>query len=733
MKRILFALVSLFMFTILSAQETMQVENKKVGKLASEVGKSNAQKVRQLTITGILGNKDFEFISTMSNLEELNFIEATLSDEDYKEGKLSFIRRGLLTFPPMPSLKKLYAGDSRHLELLLGNSVPNLKELYVSNTTKEISISSGTQQESTQPLNPKAARMRVRNIGSGNENTENVYLDVFGVKLVNSNNDINEYSYREDKYRYYSRRGTYENEYNFNAYEGLPIKAKVLEIPTKYYLYCSDSREPRKPYKDVFPNIIKCEKENITILNLWDSSFDQSLLDEVDSLAIGAFYNSTMSSFKVPKKVKVLTKFCFKGCANLKEIDLTGIETIEGCAFAGTAIEKINLPSTIKELSTTAFLGSNIKQAEFLGNYPPELYRDINWNSENDINNNHLRDELQANQVRFIVPEGRLNAFQIGKWKKVSLKQKGTKTEYAFTVKMPGTLATQLTEELAPNIEELVIKGVLYDTDFEAIRKCTNLRSIDISHCYIVKSPETIKNEEEKSKYELAMIAAVARMANIDAQSKFENGLGSKGTVEYTNSFAEVFEALVDNFDALKVKADESCYFPRNAFDEMKFLEKIVFPLQLKNLDIWVNSPVLSEIVLPPYLETLKGRTATQTNNIRKVNFPSSLKIIGANFFNSCTSLEEIDLSNTQVEQIEKGAFENCKSLKLFKGSKCLKKLEDYSGNSFGFGTKNTVVGYFYTLEEPRGIHYGDFKEIHIPRGSKAGWSYDKVIDDIEE
>lgn len=717
MKRFLIALVSMFMFTILPAQEIMQVENKKVGKLATEVGKSNAQKVKKLTITGVLGNKDFEFISTMSNLEELNFIDATLSDEDYKEGKLTFIKGRDLNFPPMASLKKLYAGDSRHLDLILGNSVPNLKELYVSNTTKNISFGNAP-----------------------------ILLDVYGIKITNPrDNYINEY-YREDKFRYYSRRGTYhDTEYNFDAYNDFPIKTKVLEIPTKYYLCCDDSRDPRKPYKDVFPNIIKCEKENITILNLWDNSFEQSLLDEVDSLAIGAFYNSTMSSFKVPRKVKVLTKFCFKGCENLKEIDLTGIETIEGCAFAGTAIEKVNLPSSIKVISTTAFSGSNIKQAEFMGNYPPELYSDINWNSENEILNNHLKDDLQANQVRFIVPEGRLEAFQIGNWKKVSLKQKGTKTGYAFTVKMPGTLATQLTEELAPNIEELVIKGVLYDTDFEAIRKCTNLRSIDISHCYIVKSPKTIKNEEEKSKYELAMIATVARMANIDAQSKFENGLGSKGTVEYTNSFAEVFEALVDNYDALKVKADESCYFPRNAFDDMKFLEKIVFPIQLKKLDIWVKSPVLSEIILPPYLEELGGAFSGSMLGynpmnpalIKKISFPSSLKIIGKNTFQGCQSLEEVDLSNTQVEQIGEGAFNNCINIKTFKGSKYLKKLEDYSGNSFKFGTRKTVVGYFYTVEEPRGIDSGDFKEIHIPRGSKAGWSllnrYTTIIDDIEE
>ena len=96
-----------------------------------------------------------------------------------------------------------------------------------------------------------------------------------------------------------------------------------------------------------------------------------------------------------------------------------------------------------------------------------------------------------------------------------------------------------------------------------------------------------------------------------------------------------------------------------------------------------------------------------------------------------------MDLSNTQVEQIGEGAFNNCINIKTFKGSKYLKKLEDYSGNSFKFGTRKTVVGYFYTVEEPRGIDSGDFKEIHIPRGSKAGWSllnrYTTIIDDIEE
>ena len=91
--------------------------------------------------------------------------------------------------------------------------------------------------------------------------------------------------------------------------------------------------------------------------------------------------------------------------------------------------------------------------------------------------------------------------------------------------------------------------------------------------------------------------------------------------------------------------------------------------------------------------------------------------------------LEEVDLSNTQVEDLS-STFESCDNLKTFKGNRKLTYIYGPIGT-------NNVVGYFYTLEKPDGLQYGTFKTIHIPRGSKAGWpkeNYYKVeiIDDIE-
>lgn len=90
-KKILLTITALFVGVIvISAQEVLEVNNQKPGKLGSVVKKNCYCTLKKLTITGFLNNKDFSVISNLTNLEELDFSQSELIDTDNKPGKLEY-------------------------------------------------------------------------------------------------------------------------------------------------------------------------------------------------------------------------------------------------------------------------------------------------------------------------------------------------------------------------------------------------------------------------------------------------------------------------------------------------------------------------------------------------------------------------------------------------------------------------------------------------------------------
>ena len=133
MKKLVLSILALFLVAIyVNAQETLEVNNPKPGKLGSVVKKDLYGTLKKLTITGFLNNKDFDVLSNLTNLEELDFSKAELNQEDYKPGKLEYYNSSKLILPSFPSLKKLSVAGG-YYELLFSNTLPNLKELYVTN------------------------------------------------------------------------------------------------------------------------------------------------------------------------------------------------------------------------------------------------------------------------------------------------------------------------------------------------------------------------------------------------------------------------------------------------------------------------------------------------------------------------------------------------------------------------------------------------------------------------
>ena len=699
MKKSVLTIFAFFLsVTIINAQETLEVNNPKPGKLGAVVKKDCYGTLKKLTITGFLNNKDFDIISNLSILEELDFSQAELQNEDFKPGKLEYYNRSILKLPSLPALKKLSIAGG-YYELTFNSEPTQLKELYVANET-------GVNM----PLN----------------------LDVYGI------NDIG----GEILPMVIANESTFKNintwggkckleMYNANK----PIKAKYLIFPRKDYF--KNANQNTRCYENVFPNIIVCKKEGRTILNHWDDNFDTSLLNEITELNSGAFAGSKLTKITLPKVIKEIPRHCFSGCTNLQEIDLSEIETICDYAFVDAGIKDITLTSKIRKLYKKSFEGSQIKTVEFLGNYPPEIIEC----KYDDAIYEHPCSWIEYSQ-RFVVPKGRLSAFNIGAWKRASLREKGAKSGFVLSVKEPGTLATQLTDELAASLEELTIEGLLYDTDFAAIQKCKNLRIIDIGRCFVVKSPETQQAEAAEKALVTFLIGATIEGARTEAQNKYAHGRGNLSEVVKTEVYAELFNKYMANYDANKIEPDDQCYLPQHPFEGMIYLEKIVFPMQLKKLEAWVdNSQVLTEIVLPPCLEILDTKFATgggdnERCDLQIVNFPSTLRVIGDYSFKNCKKLQMVDLSNTKVETMGKETFQGFISLKTFKGSKFFKECKGYNTMKFYSSGLQDVKGYFYTPEQPKQLNTECFSEVHIIRGTKAGWTgvyRATVIDDIEE
>ncbi len=77
----------------------------------------------------------------------------------------------------------------------------------------------------------------------------------------------------------------------------------------------------------------------------------------VNAIGENAFFNSSISSIKLPPSIRTIGKNAFHSCTSLGSISLpSGVSTIESNAFRGcTSLKAVTLPSTLKKLGAQAF------------------------------------------------------------------------------------------------------------------------------------------------------------------------------------------------------------------------------------------------------------------------------------------------------------------------------------------------------------------------------------------
>lgn len=434
---------------------------------------------------------------------------------------------------------------------------------------------------------------------------------------------------------------------------------------------------------------------------------------------------------------------CFYCCFNLTKVNLTGVKKIGAYAFSNTNINKVVIPACVKELDCSAFLYSKLDTIEFEGNTPPEITK---WDR---IYNPDWNDEygMHWKGLTIIVPEGAFQNYSIGFWKELGIITKGQKTDYELTITEPGTIALQIDNNMLRTARSISIKGVIYDTDIEYLNKCKSLQSLDLSMCFVMKSPKTFQKELDEVQGMIYLYQVLGTAAVEQAEHEYAVGNMNLGDAASSTIVGEYMKLLSDMLSSQEIKANPSCIAPEI---EIKTLRHYKMPLQAPIVSGFSHLPELLSVELPPDASTIARGAFAGCMKLHHVKIPKSVSHLENGAFDNC-GLVEIDLSETAIRDYD-GYYlgyghysmfdrrcsyscdHDCPNLETVRLPKNAYK---WNG-SIEYGTEL----YIYSAKPPKDIDLNwNYKPkqprtLHVPRGCKLNYSdineKTTVVDDIE-
>lgn len=693
LKRIMIAFILIFtcLHVNVYGQDVIDISLEQPGtlkKVLKKLGKKDPLSITHLKITGDINSKDVELLNQMTNLVHF--------DASEMKGYHYYDHLDLSLF------KKL-----NHLSLSTVDS--DVLKGKISSPLTSLTVSEGRYHLNIDYLGDFIDKVYIT-VKDESEIPADLRFELHGSlkKSTVANYTHGEYSTRENE----------------------RIKVDTLYLPNIKSFFC-DALSNFDPYYVVL------QAENQVILNRWKATDSQSTINlkGISYIMPFAFNNiNNIERIECPESIKEIFDYAFSGCKNLKEVDLINIESVGRNAFEKTNVVDIVLPNTLKELSEYAFRESSLDKVEFLGKYPPSITQNkddhSNWYNKSSYWPDYMGD------IEFCIPENTLSSYSLGHWKKVVLIEKGTNTTFEITLETPGTMEKHLSDEIIANARTLTVKGILYDSDFEVLKKCKNIQTLDLSNSFICKSPETIENEEAEQAFIRGMLGYVTKITLEDSEKQYKEGKIDVGQHVSTNLLADAVKEALNKTGNKTITSNPNCIIPISGFDEWRFIKRIKLPLLLENVSGMGGCNFLEKVVIPEGVKRINNMAFYKCRNLKEINFPSSLEYIGKEAFFQCVALSNMNLNKTKIEEIDEifgyspsekdkvklNTFHAPKGLKLFKG------------------IPDIDIAYFYTREEPFkysiDLRYY-VKELHIPTGSRAGWDHiskdvEKVLDDIQ-
>ncbi len=723
--------------------QLQEIQLQKAGQLGKFIKKADPN-ATALKISGELNEKDWAILFSLPNIAYLDLGEATNIAKEYewKEGK---------------ERKRTYLGD--YTTMMFSET---LKYLVVEKNSKQLSfhktrynldklvVGCNFEFYFSQQYNMKSTSLKITNSGCkiSNENKlkKNLYQPYGSSKYkweyTNIVKHIGEERYIHDR----------------------AFHCDTLFLPTKYALswYIIGFVDPK---------IVIVESPKKKIIN---NDISSSIIKDLSNTELeeGAFFdNKYLEHINLGNDVTKIPDCCFWGCTQLKNIDLTNITAIGSNAFSFSGIESIKWPLGAEEFDISCIEASSVKQVDLTNhNYPPILKGNIT----NDVINN----------VEFIIPKGTRKHYKKEGWEKLNYIEDGAEDTYTFQLDSIGTLPHLITDDICLNIKSLTLKGILDETEFDAIKKCKNLRYLDMRDCFTFESTEKAKERylNEKGKIDaMNWLFSTAKQMN---EQKYNNQEISTETAYQTHVQLEYLSLLlpksmsVEDIEKVvgsgKIIYREECYLPEAAFAGLTQLETLILPQKLlwvKNIFGKEDPEKLKKVQFSNETKVIGDYVFADCKSLEEINIPDSLYFLGQSCFRNC-AIKKVDLRNSKVQAwalddrtyfdevksigLPLNAFFDCplqefySPINIIKPAGCewlsneqMKKLYGVTYNYYGdkrlkTNNANKVVLYFYfnepfcDAEHVENI-YGKIKELHIPRGQKAAWrGYPNLIDDID-
>lgn len=455
------------------------------------------------------------------------------------------------------------------------------------------------------------------------------------------------------------------------------------------------------------------------------------------------------------KKVVIkegVTSVCrnaFSGCSNIKTIELPeGLLSLGTYCFLGTNIKRITIPSTVKDIGQSALWGCKrlkwitmpgdftlhydeydadesifrILSTYYSGSYAPKkitfntplniknisalsakylvvsdddpLYKSVNGVIYSKDGTALVR--IPSERTKFKVPQGvtriYVNAFN-----------------YYYYCE-DDEPCSQLTKLYLPKGKCEIVFEKFNDDDqpvypdikyIQIVAKGTELEGKTIEklalYCNMGFGTNWIEDKEESKEWFLngfeGLVSLDENDCLVSSDGLILQYLGNSEEVKLDESIKGIGAYAFYNSDVTKINIPASVkYIGDYAFGSSK-LKKIIIPITVEEFgeNIFAHSE-LGSITFEEDMEKIPDTICDSCNSLKKVVFPSSIKVIGKGAFHNCYSLNIDKFSGFEgldnLTAIEQGAFYNCKTKKFVIPEKIT-----YVGNIAFFDDLRTSTG----------------------------------------
>ena len=305
----------------------------------------------------------------------------------------------------------------------------------------------------------------------------------------------------------------------------------------------------------------------------------------------------------------------------------------------------------------------------------------------------------------------------------------GKKVNFNIRLEQPNTLLSHLPLDQMAFVDSLTISGTIYDTELEILKKCKNMRYLDLSRAYTTYSPRTTEKKERDRQMAATMIGLIM----LDADMKRADYRMSKTKHAAITEFGS---AILESTSKIK-NSDKDCIIPEKAFNSMRNLETVILPVMASEIKegAFSGCASLKNVVLPPYLKVIEKESFTKCPKLDRVEFPKTLNEFGSECFTH-TALRKIDVSHCRFADktwlLYSHDMPNLKELRLPQGITYTYIYAIYPQMSiyvpkalqeFG-GEINDCYLYFQTTEPPKIDPHSFVKNstIYIPKGATTAY-----------